>query len=228
MSRTAPTLPDDLDALRAGIDAVDDRLHAALAERAGLVRRVAAAKGGAATWRPAREAAILRRLSPAPPLAADAARAVQRAVIGAFTAMQRPLEVLLAGDDAKAAALAGAHFGGCAAYVPLPCIAAGFEALGERPGAILVVPVTAAAPWWLRCAGEGGPKVLAVLGGGSAFCVGHAPLEPSGDDLALTVAEGAPADALASAGGSALVAAARGAPADPLVGLVARHPGDGL
>ncbi|MFB9969974.1 chorismate mutase [Pseudoroseomonas cervicalis] len=62
---TMPDLPSpDLATLRAEIDRIDDALHDLLMRRADLVAQMASqrVKGGAPTFRPGREALILRRL----------------------------------------------------------------------------------------------------------------------------------------------------------------------
>ena len=66
-------MPDPIQTLRAEVDAVDDRLLAALAERLDLARRLGQAKAqaGAAGRDPARERAIVARLAEQGPVPAD-------------------------------------------------------------------------------------------------------------------------------------------------------------
>ena len=97
-----------LDELRKKIDSVDDRLLALLAERGRLVAQVGRYKHalGLTFHHPGRERAVLDRMVAANegPYPDEAVEAVFREVMSASLALESPLSVAAAGDDALAAA----------------------------------------------------------------------------------------------------------------------------
>jgi chorismate mutase/prephenate dehydratase len=85
--------PDELSALRARIDAIDDRLLALLAERGRVVMEVGhhKQKNNAPVFRPEREASIISRMTAANPgpLPAASVAAVFREIISGCRALER-------------------------------------------------------------------------------------------------------------------------------------------
>lgn len=107
-------MTQELEQLRAQIDAVDDRLLDLLNQRAQLAQAVGHVKGGAVVYRPEREAQVLRRLQAANPgpLPNAAIRLLFQEVMSACRALERPLTVAYLGPQgtfSEAAALK--HFG---------------------------------------------------------------------------------------------------------------------
>ena len=118
-SETPPPSPDS-DALlaqaRAKIDSVDAALLALVGERGAAVAALAAAKDPTGSpLRPAREAALLRRLvAQAPPgVEAETLIWLWRGLIAAGVRKQKPVEVIAAGglDAVRHLELARLHFG---------------------------------------------------------------------------------------------------------------------
>jgi len=157
-----------LDALRQRIDAVDDRLHDLLIERAALIEAVASVKrsGEVPPFRPGREAQILRRL-----VARHRGRFPRRSlmriwheIMGAGVAMQTELTVALAPD---CAALARDQFGGEAPMLEFPSASAVVNAVREGSATVGVLPlVKPSERWWLDLAAmpaSSRPRVVARL-----------------------------------------------------------------
>ncbi|WP_343894085.1 chorismate mutase [Craurococcus roseus] len=194
----SPAAPEDaLAALRGEIDALDDALHDLVMRRADVVARMAASrvKGDASSFRPGREATILRRLlarhsGPLPPAAL--AR-LWREILSASNAMQGGFSVALPEGDAEVYKAARARFGAMAA----PDLRAGPEAalaaLAEGVAQAAVLPVPAAegaSAWW---AGLDAPRLqvvarlpfYAVAPVPRAMVVTRDGPDPSGDDRTL-------------------------------------------
>lgn len=194
----SPAAPEDaLAALRGEIDALDDALHDLVMRRADVVARMAASrvKGDASSFRPGREAKILRRLlarhsGPLPPAAL--AR-LWREILSASNAMQGGFSVALPEGDAEVYKAARARFGAMAA----PDLRAGPEAalaaLAEGAAQAAVLPVPAAegaGAWW---AGLDAPRLqvvarlpfYAVAPVPRAMVVTRDGPDPSGDDRTL-------------------------------------------
>ena len=121
--------PDDadraLEALRRGIDELDEQIVGLLARRMELSRRIGAAKRAeqgpdAAILAPAREAELLERLAGlAPGLRPDHLRAIYREVLSASRAVQRPPRIAFLGPRATFGHQAALErFGAAAEYVP--------------------------------------------------------------------------------------------------------------
>lgn len=90
---------NELEKLRREIDALDDSLLDTLSRRGAIARRIGALKAGAPTYRPEREAEILRRMTAANPgpLPAERVAAVFREVISACRALEAPQRVTYLG-----------------------------------------------------------------------------------------------------------------------------------
>lgn len=222
-------LPPDLAALRAEIDRLDEAMHDLVMQRAAVVRRMAEsrAKGSGPALRPAREAAILRRLLARHQGAFPRAALVQvwRALINGHTAMQGPFSVAVfnTAPGSGFAALAREHFG---AATPLRTLGSTSQVLaalssGEASAGVLPLPGEEGehVTWWTALLAREPPRVFAVarlpiwpprVEGAprvEALVVGVIPPEPSGADrtlLAAEIAEGVSrtrlSEALAQAG----------------------------
>lgn len=212
MRKPVETLED----LRSEIDQIDDALHDLLTQRAEVSRAIAKVKqarepgspGLTPSFRPAREAAIVRRLlsrhhgdMPGRVLA-RIWREVISASLQAQTSFQ--LHVYAADNQPQLIDLAHAHFG---SFTPVrvhtrPSLVV--HACAEEPDSIGVVPLPvveeAGAAWWaqLAPAGEKGPHVAAKLpfvsteGELAAYAIAAIEQEPSGNDTTLLLLEIAP------------------------------------
>ncbi len=199
-------ITDELAALRREIDAVDDRLHDMLMQRAQLVQRVQAAKaaGNNLFLRPGREAQILRRLlrrhqGSLQPL--SLARIWRELLTGLYH-LQGGISVAVHGG-ANAIAVWDAARGHFGAATPMVGHDEAQSVLGTVSGSqstVGVVPPPEEGetdPWWPHLRGEapGTPRVVAripLVGGedrrGDAYVLAAIPPEPSGEDVTLLVA----------------------------------------
>jgi chorismate mutase len=144
--------PETIDALRAEIDRVDERLLQLVTERIGLGRRVAAAKAAAGEtgfgYRPARELALVRKLvaqvgDGAPP---PALSVIWRALMAANLAQQGPFKVVATPDAAPAARAA---FGaGAQPDIMTATLALAHAAGDEHCLAVLPFPRHDGHDWW--------------------------------------------------------------------------------
>ena len=212
MRKPGETLED----LRSEIDQIDDALHDLLIQRTEVSRAIAKVKqardpgshGLAPSFRPAREAAIVRRLlsrhngdMPRRVLAR-----IWREIIAASLQGQTrfQLHVYAADNHPQLIDLAHAHFG---SYTPVrlhtrPSLVV--HACAEEPDSVGVVPLPVieegGAAWWaqLAPAGEKGARVVAKLpfvsveGDVAAYAIAAIEQEPSGDDTTLLLLEIAP------------------------------------
>ncbi len=117
-------MADELNGLRAQIDAIDDELVRLLSQRGALAQAVGRLKQGR-PYRPEREAQVLRRVQAANPgpLSDEALGRLFREIMSACLALEAPLTVAYlgpAGTFSQAAALK--HFGHAAECVPCPSI----------------------------------------------------------------------------------------------------------
>ena len=236
MAAPVPTL----DEVRAEIDRIDQAIHDLLMRRVEVVRGIGGLKAGSAPkWRPAREAALLRRLvarhhGEMPP--AVLVRIWRELMIGGSLALQEEVSVAVVanGSDSCCWDLARDHFG---AVVPLDAHPSPSEVVREvakGKATIGVLPSAAdgeTGPWWplLIRRTPSSPRIVAKLpfaGSGNGRSVGQAlaiarvAFEPSGSDHSLIVVEAAPELSRAS-----LMAAVR--KADLHARWLARHQTDG-
>ena len=116
---------DELERLRSQIDQVDERLLAALNERAKLARAIGTLKAGQA-YRPEREAQVLRRIkerNPGP-LGSETVALIFREVMSACLALERPITVAYLGPRGTFSERATLkHFGLAADALPAASIA---------------------------------------------------------------------------------------------------------
>jgi chorismate mutase-like protein len=200
-----------LDALRARIDEIDDRVHQLLMERTRVVEEVAAAKQGepkAAALRPGREAAILRRLMAAHtgPFPRGAVVRIWRELIAAQLLVQTPfaVAVFMPTDASALWDLARDHFGSQVPMTPFRSIGQVVGAVTDGPATVGVLPIPAEGDrdaWWRGLASreDSAPRVFARLPfglrgnargeGSAAFAIGRVAPEPTGADRSLLVFE---------------------------------------
>ena len=175
MDRSGKSLAE----VRKRIDAIDDRLHDLLMERAALTRSVDDAKAGsgAPVYRPGREADILRRLVdrhqgdfPFVPLIL-----IWRQIISASLGLQERFVVAVyAAEDSDALQEAvEIHFGAAAPVSMHRTLAGVFNEVTQGNASVGVLPYPSEgedAPWWPRMLryGKGadggeGPSIVARL-----------------------------------------------------------------
>ncbi|MDD3446657.1 MAG: chorismate mutase [Zavarzinia sp.] len=192
----------DLDELRREIDAIDDRLHDLLLQRADLAQRLSAVKTAGNAMRPAREAAILRRLVTRHrgPLPAQVVGRVWREIISSLTRQQAPMSIALYATYAMTEHfdVARAHFGAARIDMhdsPVQALRAIAESGGQVIG-VLPVPASEENAWWplLASTDAGRPRVVARLpflrdGTHPVEAVVVAPFSPgeSGDDASYLI-----------------------------------------
>ncbi|HJU16821.1 MAG TPA: chorismate mutase [Stellaceae bacterium] len=206
-------IPPDLAGLRRRLDAIDDRLHDLLIERAEIVAMVAAQKrdGRLAFYQPGREAEIIRRLAARRPGRFPLVTLVRmwREMLAATVRQQTPFAVAVfaPGDAPGLWDLARDHYGSA---TPMSVHAAASDvirAVGAGEAAVGVLPMPAADdpdPWWRRLLSQDAkaPRVIARLpfgprgnarnGGGDALVVGFATAQPTGADRTLFAIAAAP------------------------------------
>lgn len=195
-----------LNAIRREIDLIDDQILDLLISRFAATRRVKASKASdgsiaSSPFRPAREAAMLRRLigrndaSISPELLV----LLWRVILSASTQSQAPIIVHMDGPlgrDPESRLLIGQHF--CGMRVELHDGARlALQTLHGKRGDLAVI---APASDWAEGFGKDEPNgarvigTLPVLSGGGRpqlLIFGHAEPQPSGDDETLIVSAGA-------------------------------------
>ncbi len=195
-----------LAALRREIDAIDDRLHDLLIERAAVVERVAQAKGATAPGTqivyPAREAQILRRLLGRHRGRLPAATVVRiwREIITTSVRLQGALAIGMVADGAGPALrdLAREHFAAATPTTPVASAPELFAWVGDTPGALGVLPLaTEESDWWRHLVSSVEPRIQIVArlplvraaGGPEALVIAPFTAGESGDDTTLAVFE---------------------------------------
>jgi len=201
------TRKDNLDDLRREIDRIDEAMHDLVMRRADVAKRLRTAKGESPTFRPEREAMVLRRLAqrhqgalPLPVMVR-----IWREMIGANLCLQGPFTVAVGHqpDQPGVWDLARDHYGShaTAMTVATPAQVLSAVAAGEAMIGVLGLPRDdEAEPWWPTLAASArGPRVVARLPfAGSGNARGERPqalavalLEPAptGQDRALVAIE---------------------------------------
>jgi chorismate mutase/prephenate dehydratase len=200
----------NLDTLRQEIDAIDGDLHGLIKRRATLVGEIAAAKpSGGISFRPGREAQVLRQRLAAHDgsFPATAVYRMWREMMSTFALMQTPalkIAVCRPADQAGYWDLARDHFG---CQIPLVAHESPMQVLAAvraDAATIGVVPAAIEAdtvPWWpLLASGEATlPNIVGKLPflvmpnarvrGISALLLARIEPEESGDDRALIALE---------------------------------------
>jgi len=138
------TAGEGIEALRARIDELDDRILALVNERAGVAARIGELKGTAPVYRPEREAQVLRRLRAANggPLPGEAVERLFTEVISACRAVEDALAVAYLGPRGTfSEEAAGKRFGASVRGVPSATIDEVFRLVEARQAGHGVVPV---------------------------------------------------------------------------------------
>lgn len=137
-----------LEALRQKIDAVDERIQALIAERAGLAQQVAVAKGSAGSaadfYRPEREVAILRGVIARNkgPLTNEEMVRLFREIMSACLAQEEPMKVGYLGPEGTFSQSAVyKHFGHSVRALPLGMIDEVFSEVESGAADFGVVPI---------------------------------------------------------------------------------------
>ncbi len=195
-----------LDALRAEIDTIDDRIHDAIMRRIELVEEIRRAKDGGPSFRPGREAAILRRLLArhSGNLPTTVIARIWREIIAAVCRLQAPYNVVVHAIERSASYwdLARSHYGSLAPITLRRNVMAVIGAARDDAGTLGLLPLPTdgeKSPWWPLVAGGGEdrPRIFARLpfclrpeNGWEpveAYVIGRIPPEPSGEDRSLLV-----------------------------------------
>ena len=137
-------MDEDLKALRARIDGIDDALLQLISERAGIAQQVGRAKNGEKIYRPEREAQIVRRLreSNPGPLSGEGVERLIREIISACRALEQTTRIAYLGPVGTFSQLAvHKHFGHAAEAVAEADIDACFHAVETGRADFAVVPV---------------------------------------------------------------------------------------
>jgi chorismate mutase/prephenate dehydratase len=201
-TETMSAIPPDLEGLRRRLDAIDDRLHDLLRERAEIVALVAASKqsGRLAAYHPGREAEIIRRLAARRPGRFPLATLVRmwREMLAATVRQQGPFAVAVFAPD-EVWDLARDHYGSSTPMSVHDSARRVIRAVADGEAAVGVLPMPdpdEADPWWrhLLSPDEQTPRVVARLpfgprgnarGDGDALVVGFAMPEETGADRTL-------------------------------------------
>jgi len=204
------TASPSLDELRREIDRIDDAMHDLVMRRAEVAGGVRRAKGDGPSFRPAREAQLLRRLvarhkGALPP---EVVARMWREMVAAKLRLQENFTVAVAAraDQPGLWDLARDHYGTSGAISELANAAQVVRAVSEGEALIGVVPLPREGDtdtWWPALAagggGKGQPRVIArlpfVAAGNArgerpqALAIARQQPEASGDDRALLVIE---------------------------------------
>ncbi len=137
-------MADDITRRRAAIDALDEKIAALLNERAAHAAAIGRLKADGGTYRPEREADVLRRIALANrgPLANDALARLFTEIISACRALEQPLAVAYLGPQGTFSELALAkQFGTNIEALPCASIDEVFRAAETGAAQYAVVPV---------------------------------------------------------------------------------------
>jgi chorismate mutase-like protein len=202
--------PPDLEELRRRLDAIDDRLHDLLIERAEVVALVADHKrsNNLNFYQPEREAQIIRRLAarhrgPLPP--ASLVR-IWRELLAATVSLEAPFAVAVYAPAGSPGFwdLARDHFGSSMPIAAHGSIAQVIRAVAEAPDSAGILPMPQEGepdPWWrhLLSQDRNTPRVVARLPFGprgnaraadsDALVIGHGAPQRTGRDRTLFATE---------------------------------------
>jgi chorismate mutase len=199
------TVPaSDLDDLRREIDRIDDGLLDLLEQRVAVVRQIAERKNdrasGRIAFRPAREAAILRRLVArgAGRLPGPSIVAMWRELLAATTRLQTPFVVAAHVPAGQPGTwdLARDHFGCLTPLLRADSPGHALRLLGDGTAQLAVLPLPDESDLWWRSLVYGKEPGLRIIGrlpfcptpatqGLAAVIVAPQEPEPSGDDVTL-------------------------------------------
>lgn len=204
-----PESASPLDDLRREVDRIDDAIVDLLTARLDVVRRIAEAKGdrgqGRIALRPAREAAILRRLIqradgkfPKAPLIR-----MWRELLAATTRAQTPFTVAVHVPEAQPSLweMARDHFGSLTPMQRADSPGQVLRLLGAGTAQIGVLPLPEDEDVWWRILARGGPEAPRIVArlpfanagqypeDATAVVIAPVEHEPSGDDVTLVLIE---------------------------------------
>lgn len=201
---TAPTPETALDAIRREIDVIDDQVLDLLGRRFAATRRVKATKASdgsiaSSPLRPAREAALLRRLlARGGVVSPDIVLRLWRVILSASTQLQAQVTLHLdeaLGNDLSTRLLLGEHF--CAMQVQMHASPArALEALRTLRGDLAIVDPRSDWAQDFSPRDGGTARVIGTLpaiSGGSQprlLVFGHAEPQETGDDETLVLSRG--------------------------------------
>jgi chorismate mutase/prephenate dehydratase len=208
-SETMSAIPPDLAGLRRRLDAIDDRLHDLLIERAEIVALVAASKqqDNLASYQPGREAEIIRRLAARRPGRFPLATLVRmwREMLAATVRQQAPFAVAVCAPAAVPGVwdLARDHYGSGTPMQVHEAAPPVIRAVGAGEAALGVLPMPApdgSDPWWPHLLSGNGrmPRIVARLpfgprgnarGDADALVIGFAAPQETGADRTLFAVE---------------------------------------
>ena len=137
-------MDEELKALRARIDSIDDAILRLVSERAGIAQQVGRTKNGEKIYRPEREAQIVRRLreSNSGPLSGDVVERLIREIISACRALEQTTRIAYLGPAGTFSQQAvHKHFGHEAEALAEADIDACFHAVETGRADFAVVPV---------------------------------------------------------------------------------------
>jgi chorismate mutase-like protein len=205
-----PVTSFDLGELRQRLNAIDDRLHDLLIERAETISLVAEHKRSnrLAFYQPGREAEILRRLAARHrgPLAVASLVRIWREILAAGVNLEAPFAVAVYAPGGAPGLwdLARDHYG---CVTPISAHGSTGQVIGsvaEARASAGVLPLPRDGdpdPWWrhLVSANRDAPRVIARLpfgpcgnaadGAAGALVIGHGPQQPTGLDRTLIAVE---------------------------------------
>lgn len=171
MSKLPPS--PTLDDLRAEIDRIDAAMHGLLIERGEIIDtliKVKKTQASGSAFRPAREAAMMRRLVERHHgiLPLDTVESIWRVIIATFTHVQAPYCVhadMTAGEAAMRDSVRF-HFGFTVPFVShlgAEGVVAAIAASKGDLGLVPAVAVAGAGAWWTLLEGADTPKIIARL-----------------------------------------------------------------
>lgn len=184
----------ELDDIRQKIDALDNRIHDTLMERAELVLKVGEEKrkNNIQIVQPAREARMIRRLLERHKGALPQMAVVRiwRELVGAVSLLQTGLKVVVALPDGQAEYwdLARDYFGSCLPMTKTNTASSAIAALKENKTTFAVVPrpgMEDDQPWWAFL-GPNSPESMQII---MALPHGEDPENPNPDHKALVVSK---------------------------------------
>ncbi|MFH1557624.1 MAG: chorismate mutase [Pseudomonadota bacterium] len=171
MNSSAP--PPVLADLRAEIDRIDETMHRLLMERGEIIDRLVAVKRSqseGSAFRPAREAAMMRRLVDrhAGLLPLDTVESIWRVIISTFTYVQAPYAVHadLSVGEPQMRDSARFHFGFTTPFVTHMGPRGVIESVVASKGDLGLLPASALSggdAWWTALEGDHAPKIIARL-----------------------------------------------------------------
>ena len=167
----SPPAPPSLEVLRQEIDRIDEQVHRLLMARGDIIDRLIQVKQTqevGSAFRPAREAAMMRRLVERHRgiLPIDTIESIWRVIISTFTFVQAPFSVhadVSVGESAMRDS-ARFHFGFTVPYVSHFSAPAAVEAVTRSKGDLALVPASSSrTAWWIALEARDAPKIIARL-----------------------------------------------------------------